>query len=119
MSDTYTKLAQHDLDLVDAAPTAVVTAGGTEQVIVKHIRVVNQSTLTIAGIRMWQRTSAGVPVDDELILPTADIAAGGWAEFEGTIILNPSEVLYADSVIPTSGPGTSMTITLYGLKMTP
>src|SRR3990167_8224646 len=110
MTDVYSKLHQEDLDLVDVNPTAVVTAGAAEQIIVKHIRVVNQSTTDIAGIRMWQRTSAGVPVDDELILPTADIVGGGWAEFEGTIILNPNEILYADSVVPTSGPGASMTI---------
>jgi hypothetical protein len=115
MTDTYSRLAQDDLNLADASPTALVTAGGTEQIIVKHIRVVNQSSSVTAAVKFWQ---TGTTTDD-MILPAADIAGGGWAEFEGTIILNPGEVLYGDSVTPTSGPGTDLTVTIYGLGMMP
>ena len=116
MTDTYSKLTQNDLDIADANPT-IVAGPYAERTIVKHIRIVNQSTTAIAAAKMWQRTSAGVPVNDELILPAADISAGGWAEFEGTIIMEPNEYLYADTVTPTSGAGASLTITVYGLRM--
>lgn len=112
MTDTYSKLFQTDLTVV-SSPVVLVTAGAAEQVIVKHIRVVNQGAVTTA-IRMYQ---TGTTVDD-LILPTADIAPGGWAEFEGTIILSPNEVLYASKENSTLASTADITITVYGLRMT-
>lgn len=113
MADTYAKLFQTDLTAL-STPVALVTAGATEQVIVKHIRVVNQSNGPTA-IRMYQ---TGTTVDD-LILPTADLSPGGWAEFEGTIILSSNEVLYASKENASIGGTADITITVYGLRMTP
>lgn len=112
MADTYAKLFQTDLTAL-STPVALVTAGVAEQVIVKHIRVVNQGAVATA-IRMYQ---TGTTADD-LILPTADIAPGGWAEFEGTIILSASEILYASKENSTLASTADITITVYGLRMT-
>jgi len=114
MADTYSKLAQTDLTAL-STPIVLVTAGATEQIIVKHIRVVNQSTSNSTAIKMWQTGTT----DDDLILPAADIADGGWAEFEGTIILDPTEVLYASKENSTGATTADITITVYGLEMTP
>lgn len=114
MADTYSKLAQDDLTVVSSAVT-LYTAGPTETTIIKHIRAVNQSTNTDTAIRMWH----GGTTDDELILPTADIAGGGWAEFEGTIILNPNESLHASKMTSSTSTTADITITVYGLEMTP
>ena len=114
MTDTYSKLFQIDLTAL-STPVSLVTAGATEQVIVKHIRVVNQSTSVSTAIKMFQ---TGTTVDD-LILPSADISPGGWAEFEGTIILSSNEILYASKENSTSLTTADITITVYGLRMVP
>jgi len=112
MTDLYSKLFQVDLTAL-STPVTLVTAGAAERVIVKHIRVVNQSTTVATAIKMFQ---TGTTVDD-LILPSADIAVGGWAEFEGTIILDPSELLYASKETSTTLTTADITITVYGLRM--
>jgi hypothetical protein len=114
MADIYGMLDQRDLTAV-STPVSLYTAGGTETTIIKHIRVVNQSSSNSTAIRMWQ---TGV-TDDDLILPTADIAGGGWAEFEGTIILNPGDTISASKENSTDATTADLTITLYGLEMTP
>ena len=114
MPDTYSMLDQRDLTAV-STPVTLYTAGATATVIVKHIRVVNQSSANDTAIKLWQTGTT----DDEIILPTADIAGGGWAEFEGTIILNPNDSISASKENSTTATTADITITLYGLEMTP
>lgn len=115
MADDFKKLAQAELTTI-GSPVTLVTAGATAQIIVRHIRAVNQDTGQSIALKMWQTGTTNA----DIILPSADISAGGWAEFEGTIILDPNEVLYASCENPTTGASTAdITITVYGLEMTP
>lgn len=118
MADAYVQLDQQSLTVVgtEVDITGTGTADGT---IVKHIRVVNTDATESTAIRIWQ--SAGAPLNDDtkLIMPTADIAAGGWAEFEGTIILDSGESLWASLENSTDATAHDITVTTYGLNMTP
>lgn len=118
MPDLYASLGKVSLTTQD---TVVLlydnTTGG--QVIVKHIRCVNNSSTLSTAISMWMDTA--LPLDTNttsLILPTADISNGGWAEFEGTIILDSGEKLYAAKRQSTLLTTANVTVTLFGLEMT-
>lgn len=116
MSDTYKKLGQSTLTST-GTPVAVYTAGVGKTTIVKHIRAVNRSSSNDTALKIWQSTSS--PSDDTtVILPAADIGGGGWVEFEGTIILNPGESLWAARMVPTTAAvAQNITVTVYGLEM--
>jgi len=117
MTDTYAKLGQVELTVLDTVVLLFDNTAPT-QAIVKHIRVVNQSSGTDTAICMWQDTVLPAVGDvDTLILPNADIAGGGWAEFEGTIILNPGEKLYAARRTSSTAVSASISVSLYGLEM--
>ena len=120
MADTFSKLFQDDLTVL-GTPVLVASAVG-EQTIVKHMRVVNQNSGGTTAFRMWHTTLAGPTTSDQLIVPIVDIASGGWTEFEGTIILNSGEALYASketSSVSSGSQTADLTITTYGLEMAP
>mgnify|MGYP003329154190 FL=1 len=72
---------------------------------------------TIRSIRIVNNTAAAVTVklgiggvtDALLILPPTSIDAGGWAEFDGVIVLSGTETLQANTT------ATGTTITVAGL----
>lgn len=74
-------------------------------------------TYTIRSIRMVNTTSAAITVklgiggvtDALLILPATSIDAGGWAEFDGVLVLSGTETLQANTT------ATGVTITVAGL----
>lgn len=113
MAENYKKLAQVELadDSAAAASKLLYTCTApVTETIIKHIRLVS----TDAGdrtVRIWH-TDAVVPADNNIILPAATIDAGGWGEFEGTILMEPGDRLYADCDQPTA-----VTITVYGLEI--
>lgn len=113
MADTFSRLAQAELTTTGSA-VALVTAGPSQTIIVRHIRIVNQSSAQSTGVKMWQTGTT----NQDVILPTTDISAGGWAEFEGTIILNPTESLSVSKENSTSLTAENLTVTAYGLTMT-
>lgn len=120
MADTFKKLAQTSLTTISEV-VEIYTAPSSTETIIKHIRVVNRSPAA-AAVQMWHKNGplSGVPSTDSayLILPKADIADGGWAEFEGTIILNADDSLYASVEEPSIGnTGSDITIVVYGLEM--
>ena len=117
MTDTYAKLNQRELTVVNT-PGLLYDNTAPTQTIVKHIRVVNQSPSTDTAICMWLDTALPLVADvDTLILPNADISGGGWAEFEGTIILDPGDKLYAAKRNSSTATTASISISLYGLEM--
>ena len=117
MTDTYSKLGQVQLNTLDT-PKLLYDNTGLTQAIAKHIRVVNQSPSTDTAVSMWQDTTLPALGDvDTLILPKADVAGGGWAEFEGTIILNPGERLYGSRRTSSTATSFGLTVSLYGLEM--
>ena len=117
MSDTYSNLGQVQLSTLDT-PTLLYDNTAPTQTIVKHIRVVNQSPSIDTAVSLWQDTTVPLIGDvDTIILPAADIAGGGWAEFEGTIILNPGERLYGSRRTSSTATSFGLTVSLYGLEM--
>lgn len=113
MADNFEQLGQFTLSDAAANPTDLLT-GAAEGTIVRHIRVVNtggaDQTVTI-----WQGGASATGNNANLILPTATIDDGGWAEFEGTLIVDSGELVKAQA----GAGGADLTITLYGLEMTP
>lgn len=104
MADSFKKLNQLQ---VPTGVTSVYTAPALTSVIVRHMRAVNTNVSGIT-LKMWHTGTT----DADVILPAVSIDAGGWAEFEGTIILEAGEQLYAQA-----SSATSITLTLYGLEV--
>lgn len=107
MAETFSKLAQ--TELTAGGGSSVLVTGAAESTIVRHMRAVNNDNANDTTLKMWQTGTT----DADVILPTATIDAGGWAEFEGTIILSNGETLHAEA-----GAGANITITVYGLELT-
>ena len=105
MANTYKKLAQAQMGT--SVATRYTVPGGTTT-IVKHIRLVNP-TGTARTAALWHD---GVG-DAQAILPPATIPAGGWAEFDGTIIMEAGDTL-SDQADAAS----AITITIYGDEIT-
>jgi hypothetical protein len=86
------------------AQTVLYTAPANSSVIIKHILVNNNNTTINRNASLWHGTAR--------VLPTATIDAGGWGEFEGTIILNAGETLSGQV-----DAGTDVQIVVYALEV--
>lgn len=104
MPDTYKKLDQR---LVNSTATTLFTVGSGKQVIVKHIRIVNNDT-SARTIRLWHDGSN----PENAILPPTSIRPGGWAEFDGTITMEAADTLVAQASV-----SSQVTVTVYGLEI--
>lgn len=107
MADKYLKLYQGELP---SAATAVYTVGTTAgtYVIIKSIRIVNTSGNSV-WVKLWHDGLS----NPYAILPQTYIDAGGFAEFDGTFTMEPSDTLGAQA-----SAATSLTMTVYGLEIT-
>jgi hypothetical protein len=105
MAETYKKLAQGQLTTSSGTLYTVPSATST---IIKYITLTN----TTGGAQTAQLFHDGTSAAT-CILPIISIVAGGWAEFEGTIIMEAADTLAGDS-----DAGTSITYTVYGLEIT-
>jgi hypothetical protein len=78
-----------------ASGTSTLFTGTTAHVYtIKHMVIVNNTAADIT-VKLGIQTSAGTLDDEDLILPTATIDAGGFAEFDGLQILTGTEVIRA------------------------
>lgn len=107
MASTLKKLGQQTLTGSGTQDT-LYTVPGSTQAIVKHISVVNYSA-SACTIKMWHDGTA----NSNLILPPVSIDAGGFAEFEGEIVMEAADTLKAEG-----GAASSITITLHGVEIT-
>ena len=107
MADKYLKLFQGQLSSTAATVYTVGATAGT-YVIIKSIRIVNTSgsSVSVKLRHDWQTNPC-------LILPETYIDAGGFAEFDGTFTMEPSDTLGAQA-----SAATSLTMTVYGLEIT-
>ena len=105
MGDTFKLLYQGQLTIT---PAVLYTVPAFASCIIKHIRVTNPTGGPVS-FRMWQ---SGV-TDADLIVPAATILAGGWAEFDGSILAAAS-----DTIAGSASANTSLTITIYGDEVT-
>jgi hypothetical protein len=104
MTERFKKLAQ--VQIPDSATTLYTVPTGMDT-IVKHIRIVNPTGVA-ATVKLWHDGTADVNV----ILPTVSIDAGGWAEFDGAIEMEPG-----DTMSGIGGTNLALTITIYGMEI--
>ena len=105
MAETYKKLVQ---ELVDNSNDTLLTVAANTTVIIRSMRAVN-TTGTAATLKLFPDGTAAV----NLILPFVTIAANGWAEFDGTIIMEAG-----DTLVGISGTDEAINLTVYGLELT-
>jgi len=98
MAETYKKLVQ---ELVDSSNDTLLTVAANTTVIIKSMRAVN-TTGTAATLKLFHDGTAAV----NLIIPFVTIAANGWGEFEGTIIMEA-----ADTLVGISGTNAAINLT--------
>ena len=90
-----------------SAPTDPVTT-----TLIRHMRVVNTHSSAVA-LTLWHMPASGTTADVNLIFPASDIAAGGSAEFDGTIIMDSGDRLFAKAETTTT-----LYLNIYGLELT-
>ena len=105
MAETYKKLVQ---ELVDDGNDTLLTVAANTTVIIKSMRAVN-TTGPAATLKLFHDGTATA----NIILPFVTIAANGWAEFDGTIIMEA-----ADTLVGISGTDEAINLTVYGLELT-
>ena len=105
MAETYKKLVQ---ELVDNSNDTLLTVADNTTVIIKSMKAVN-TTGTAATLKLCHDGTAAV----NMILPFVTIAANGWAEFDGTIIMEA-----ADTLVGISGTDEAINLTGYGVELT-
>ena len=104
MAETFKKLAQ---GTVPASITALFTGVSGFHYVIKHMRFANFS-----GANQTLTLYQDGALSANIILPTSTILAGGWAEFEGAILLEDTGTIrgIASTV-------TTLTYTIYGLEV--
>ena len=105
MAETYKKLVQ---ELVDSSNDTLLTVAANTTVIIRSMRAVNTSGTTATLKLFHDGTAAG-----NMILPFVNIQGNGWAEFDGTIIMEA-----ADTLTGISGTQDVINLTVYGLELT-
>ena len=111
MAETYKKLAQ---ELVDNSNDTLLTVAANTTVIIKSMRAVN-TTGTAATLKLFHDGTAAV----NMILPFVTIAANGWAEFDGTIIMEAADTLIVSLGGVVQEPNQSYTVTGDTITFTP
>ena len=111
MAETYKHLHQ---GLVATTAGGVVTYTATDvTTIIRHMRVINIHSSAVA-LTLWHMPSAGsTGANVNLIFPATDILAGGSAEFDGTIIMDTGDRLFAMSET-----ANMLYLNIYGLELT-
>lgn len=115
MTNSFKKLAAETLTSdTGGSLSAVYEAPAGSEVLIKHMRIVNQ-TPAQKTVTMWQKTGSlgGLDDDNYLVLPPITLEAGGWAEFEGTIIVPAGESIYANA-----DSADDVNLFIYGLEIT-
>jgi hypothetical protein len=105
-TDTVKKLGQMELT---GSTDTLYTVPGATSALVKHMSIVNTSTISGSTVKLWHDGSANV----NLIMPAVTIAAGEWAEFEGTITMETGDTLKAEAQS-----ANIITITVHGVEFT-
>ena len=114
MAETYKHLHQ---GLVSHATNGAATySAPTDPVtttLIRHMRVVNIDGSNAQELTLWHMPASGTPANVNLIFPATDILAGGSAEFDGTIIMDSGDRLFAKAET-----ATTLYLNIYGLELT-
>ena len=92
MAETFKHLAQGIMVYTgNAAAQTLYTAPAGTTAIIGHIRIVNNHSAAVT----FTLSHGGISTADNafIILPALSIEAGGWAEFEGTLIMEAADFL--------------------------
>ena len=108
MAETYKKLAQGQLA---TSVGQLYACPANTTAIVRHIRLVNTDS-AIHSVTMHHIDSGVTPSGATNILNAVNLAAGGWAEFDGAILMEAS-----DTIAGEASAGSAITCTIYGLEM--
>jgi hypothetical protein len=106
MAENFKKVYQGQPGTSASSP--LFTVGAATQIVVRHIRVVNNDT-SDRTLKLWHDGNG----DGQVILPATTIKAGSWAEFDGAISLEASDTFYGQASV-----NTKITVTVYGLEIT-
>lgn len=104
MPENYKKIYQGQLS--NTAGTLYTVPSAT-QTIVKAIRIVNTDA-SARTAKLWHDGTG----DANVILPTCEIKAGGWGEFDGVITLEAADTLSGEASV-----ASKLTVTIYGLEI--
>ena len=102
--DNFKQLAQAQLSTTAGA---LYTVPANHETIIKNISVVNNDTEAL-WFTLFHTTGTTYS-EATTIIPEATIAAGGWAEWEGAITMDASDVLGGDGE-----QASELTITVWG-----
>lgn len=105
MAESYKRLYQGQLPAVVGA---LYTVPAATQVIIKHVRVINTSGATRSAT-LYQ----GAATDANLLLPTLDLDAGEWADFDGTLFADAADVFRG-----VSDGAAAITVSIHGIEVT-
>jgi len=86
---------------------ALYTVPANHETIIKHMTVVNNDTEAL-WFTLFHTTGTTYS-EATTIIPEATLPAGGWAEFDGTITMDASDILGGDAE-----QNSEITITVYG-----
>ena len=103
-SDNFKLLHQSQLSTTAGA---LYTVPANHETIIKNITVVNNDTEALWFTLF--HTTGTTYTEAKTIIPEATIAAGGWAEWEGSMTLDASDVLGGDGE-----QASELTITVWG-----
>ena len=93
MAETYKKLGQALVTAANTATTMYTTPANTST-IVKHMRFTSVDGSNTCHIKLYHLDSGETAGDaGTQILAETTIGANGWAEFEGTIIMEAADFL--------------------------
>lgn len=102
--ERYLKLAQGQLPL--ATPGVLYMCPIGYVAVIRHIKLAN-STASGREVSLYQ----GGTTSEFLILPDVAIVAGGWGEFDGTMMVTEGECLYGYS-----DAAAAITYSIYGME---
>ena len=104
-TDNFKLLHQSQITTTAAALYGAVPAD--HETIIKYITVVNNDVA--ARWFTLFHTTGTTYTDATAIIPEATIPAGGWAEFNGTITMDATDIIGGDAEV-----GSKLTISIYG-----
>ena len=111
MAETYKKLGQALVTTTNA--TTMYTVPANTSAIVKHMRFISVDASNTCHIKLYHLDSGGTAGTSNQILAETTIGANGWAEFEGTIILEANDFLQI-----TAQTANDINYVVYGMELT-
>lgn len=106
MADTLTRIVGPVN--IPSGTNTLFTGTAAHVYTIRHMKIINPTAASVT-VKLGIQATAGTLDDDDLILPTVSIDAGGFAEFDGLEILTGTEVIRA------TASATGMTFSASGL----